>query len=56
MSIAVSFPYVDQIYDGLLASGVKPFVELSFMPKLLAARLDYHPFWYHPIVSPPGML
>lgn len=49
-----NFDYVDQIYDGLLANGVKPFVELSFMPKLLAARLDYHPFWYRPIVSPPA--
>src|SRR6516164_1454011 len=28
-----NFSYVDQIYDGLLAQGVKPFVELSFMPK-----------------------
>ena len=27
-----NFSYVDQIYDGLLANGVKPFVELSFMP------------------------
>ena len=49
-----NFDYVDQIYDGLLANGVKPFVELSFMPKLLAARVDYHPFWYRPIVSPPA--
>ena len=49
-----NFDYVDQIYDGLLANGVKPFVELSFMPKLLAARLDYHAFWYKPIVSPPA--
>jgi xylan 1,4-beta-xylosidase len=49
-----NFDYVDQIYDGLLANGVKPFVEVSFMPKLLAARLDYHPFWYKPIVSPPA--
>ncbi len=49
-----NFQYVDQIYDGLLREGVRPFVELSFMPKLLAARLDYHPFWYHPIVSPPA--
>jgi hypothetical protein len=24
------------------------------MPKLLAARLDYHPFWYKPILSPPA--
>jgi xylan 1,4-beta-xylosidase len=49
-----NWSYVDQIYDGLLAGGVKPFVEISFMPKALAARLDYHPFWYKPIVSPPG--
>ena len=28
-----NFMYVDQIYDGLLANSVKPFVELSFMPK-----------------------
>ncbi len=48
-----NFQYVDQIYDGLLAAGVRPFVELSFMPRLLAAREDVHPFWYHPIVSPP---
>ena len=27
-----NFSYVDQIYDGLLATGVKPFVEISFMP------------------------
>src|SRR5262245_51773461 len=27
---AYNFSYVDQIYDGLLANGVKPFVEISF--------------------------
>ena len=48
-----NFTYVDQIYDGLLASGVRPFVELSFMPKKLAAREALHPFWYKPNVSPP---
>ncbi|HXJ88766.1 MAG TPA: glycosyl hydrolase family 39 [Candidatus Binatia bacterium] len=48
-----NFAYVDQIYDGLLANGVRPFVEISFMPKKLAERQDVHPFWYHPIVSPP---
>jgi xylan 1,4-beta-xylosidase len=26
-----NFSYVDQIYDGLLAANVKPFVELSFL-------------------------
>jgi xylan 1,4-beta-xylosidase len=48
-----NFSYVDQIYDGLLANGVRPFVELSFMPKKLAAREILHPFWYKPNVSPP---
>ena len=48
-----NFTYVDQIYDGLLQNGVRPYVEIGFMPKQMAAQLDYHPFWYHPIVSPP---
>ncbi|MBV9637428.1 MAG: hypothetical protein JOZ40_22615 [Methylobacteriaceae bacterium] len=48
-----NFQAVDQIYDGLLAMGVRPFVELGFMPKKLAARLDLHPFWDKPIVAPP---
>jgi len=48
-----NFSYVDQIYDGLLQNGVRPFVELSFMPKKLAALESLHPFWYHPNVSPP---
>src|ERR1700678_3557008 len=48
-----NFSYVDQIYDGLLQNGVRPFVEISFMPKKLALRQDVHPFWYKQIVSPP---
>jgi xylan 1,4-beta-xylosidase len=48
-----NWSFVDQIYDGLLANGVRPFVEISFMPKALAAELAYHAFWYKPIVSPP---
>ena len=48
-----NFSYVDHIYDGLLQNGVRPFVELSFMPKKLAAQQIFQPFWYHPIVSPP---
>ncbi len=48
-----NWSYVDQIYDGLLDNKVRPFVEISFMPKALAARLDYHSFWYKQIVSPP---
>ena len=49
-----NFSYVDQVYDGLLKNGVKPFVEISFMPKKLAFNPDaLHPFWYKPNVSPP---
>jgi xylan 1,4-beta-xylosidase len=48
-----NFSYIDQIYDGLLAEGVKPFVELSFMPNKLAAHTVFQAFWYKPDVSPP---
>ncbi len=49
-----NFNYIDQIYDGLLANGVRPFVELSFMPKKMAADPNLlQPFWYKPVVSPP---
>jgi xylan 1,4-beta-xylosidase len=49
-----NFSYVDQIYDGLLKNGVKPFVEISFMPKRLAFNPDaLHLFWYKQNVSPP---
>ncbi|MCU1305107.1 MAG: Beta-xylosidase [Candidatus Sulfotelmatobacter sp.] len=48
-----NFSYVDQIYDGLLANGVRPFVEISFMPYKLAAGNLLQPFWYKPNVSPP---
>jgi xylan 1,4-beta-xylosidase len=49
-----NFAYVDSIYDGLLKNGVRPVVEISFMPKKLAFNPDaLHPFWYKPNVSPP---
>src|SRR5665213_1109978 len=49
-----NFSYVDQIYDGLLANGVRPFVELSFMPKKLASDpAALHAFWYKQNVSAP---
>jgi len=49
-----NFSYVDQIYDGLLKNGVRPFVEISFMPRKLAFNPDaLHPIWYKPNVSPP---
>jgi len=49
-----NFSYVDQSYDGLLAEGVRPFVEISFMPKKLASNANaLHAFWYKQNVSPP---
>jgi xylan 1,4-beta-xylosidase len=52
--IDLNFSYVDQIYDGLVANGVKPFVELSFMPKALSSNPDaIQSFWYRPNIAPP---
>ena len=48
-----NWSYVDQIYDGLLENGVRPFVELSFMPRALASSDKPHAFWYRPLPSPP---
>jgi xylan 1,4-beta-xylosidase len=49
-----NFSYIDQIYDGLLANHIRPFVELSFMPKKMASDpAALHAFWYKQNVSPP---
>jgi xylan 1,4-beta-xylosidase len=49
-----NFLYIDQIYDGLLANGIRPFVELSFTPEALASDPKaLHAFWYKQNVSPP---
>src|ERR1700692_3815299 len=53
-SVVFNFSYVDQIYDGLLADGVRPFVELGFMPQKLALNpKKIFGFWYKPNISPP---
>src|SRR3984893_363971 len=52
-NLILNFTRVDLIYDGLLKNGVRPFVELGFMPEELAKTQAVHPFWYHPIVAPP---
>ncbi|WP_278377320.1 GH39 family glycosyl hydrolase [Sphingobium yanoikuyae] len=50
--VTPNFQRVDQVYDGLLANNVKPFVELSFMPKGLAAGTTSF-FFYGGIITPP---
>jgi xylan 1,4-beta-xylosidase len=49
-----NYSYADQIYDGLLANHVRPFVELSFMPKKMTSDPNaLHAFWYKQNVAPP---
>ncbi len=49
-----NWSYVDQIYDGLLAAHVRPFVEISFTPKKLASDPNaLPPIWDKQNVSPP---
>lgn len=47
-----NFQYVDLVYDELLKTGVKPFVELGFMPEALMSG-DSDVFWWKGWTSPP---
>jgi len=51
-----NFRFVDQLFDFLLSVGLKPFVELGFMPSLLAADPDQKVFYKASCVSPPRSL
>lgn len=46
------FGYIDKLFDFLLSVGIKPLVELSFMPKPIAAVPDTV-FWWHANGCPP---
>src|ERR1039457_2717683 len=49
-----NFSYVDQIYDGLLENGIRPFIEIDFMPfELSSNRKSVVDFWYRPNRAPP---
>lgn len=47
------FARIDAVYDRLLELGLRPVVELSFMPRDLAADPEATVFAYDAIVSPP---
>ena len=47
-----SFFNIDQVFDFLLELGMRPFVELSFMPEALASS-NQTVFHYHANVTPP---
>src|SRR5207302_1291655 len=44
---------IDRIYDLLLELGLRPIVEMSFMPRDLASNPEATVFWYRGITSPP---
>jgi xylan 1,4-beta-xylosidase len=48
------FTRVDAIYDQLLGLGLRPVVELSFMPAALALDPEQTVFTYRGIISPPA--
>jgi xylan 1,4-beta-xylosidase len=52
-SFVYDFTLVDRLYDAILQLGVRPIVELSFMPAALAADPTQTVFTYRGIVSPP---
>lgn len=47
-----NYQYVDALYDYLLSIGIKPFVELGFMPNALASG-NKTIFWWRGNVTPP---
>ena len=47
-----TFTYVDQVVDSWLRVGLKPFLELGFMPSALASG-DQTVFWWKGNVTPP---
>lgn len=52
-SLRFDFSGVDDLYDRLLATGLRPVVELSFMPSAIARDPDETVFTYAGIISPP---
>ncbi len=47
-----NYQYVDVLYDYILSIGMKPFVELGFMPEALASGTQTI-FWWKGNVTPP---
>lgn len=47
-----NFQYIDVLFDYILSIGMKPFIELGFMPEALASG-DETIFWWRGNVTPP---
>lgn len=48
----LTFSYVDKVFDFILGTGARPFVELGFMPRELATETETL-FWWKAHCSPP---
>ncbi|MGN1404644.1 MAG: hypothetical protein ACI4WM_00115 [Erysipelotrichaceae bacterium] len=48
-----NYHFIKTAYDNILNAGMKPFVELSFMPKHLARNKRRGVFFYKPYIAPP---
>ena len=48
-----NWQYVDELFDRLLEIGIRPFVELSFFPKDIAAPNSKTQFWWKGNITPP---
>jgi xylan 1,4-beta-xylosidase len=47
-----NFQYVDAVYDAILKTGMRPFVEFGFMPQKLASG-EKTIFWWKGNITPP---
>ena len=53
-TLVFDFTVVDELYDKILAIGIRPVVELGFMPACIARDADETVFEYRGIISPPA--
>lgn len=51
--VIYNWQYLDDLFDRMLEIGVKPFVELAFMPKDLATDETSLQFWWKGHITPP---
>jgi xylan 1,4-beta-xylosidase len=51
--VFLNFTYLDEAFDAMLEHGVRPFVELGFMPAALASG-EQTVFWWKGNVTPPS--
>lgn len=48
-----NFQYIDALFDAMLDTGIRPFIEFSFMPEPLASD-DNRIFWWNSCACPPN--